>query len=157
MRFAKLAQVGRLNPTRVWRLSEAEWAALQDRLSSAVTAAPGGPGVAPEDEEWGAALLEERPRPSSSRRIRPLPRTVRRAAAAAPGMPWCGSPRTTFASIALMAQGVRYAVLAQVSSLEATPAFRYSGLGRCKLASRSGSRRQSSREGLALDGSRGGL
>ena len=59
MRFAKLAQVGRLNPTRVWRLSEAEWAALQDRLSSAVTAAPGGPGVAPEDEEWGAALLEE--------------------------------------------------------------------------------------------------
>ena len=59
VRFAKLAQVGRLRPTRVWRLSEVEWAGVQDRLSSAVAAAPGGPGVAPEDEEWGAALLED--------------------------------------------------------------------------------------------------
>ena len=55
--------------------------------------------------------------------------------------------------VVLTAQGVRYAVLAQVGSLEATPAFRLSAA----VASMSGSRRQSSREGLALDGSRGGL
>ena len=55
--------------------------------------------------------------------------------------------------VALTAQGVCYAVLAQVGTLEATPAFRLSAA----VASRSGSRRQSSREGLALDGSRGGL
>ena len=38
--------------------------------------------------------------------------------------PWA-SPRSTSAS-ALTAQGVRYAVLAQVGTLEATPAFRLS-------------------------------
>ena len=34
VRLAKLAQVGRLSPTRVWRLGEAEWTALDERFRS---------------------------------------------------------------------------------------------------------------------------
>ena len=45
VRFAKLADVGRLHPTLAWQLSEAEMEGVQDRLSSGVVAAPRGPCV----------------------------------------------------------------------------------------------------------------
>ena len=56
VRYAVLAQVGTLEATPAFRLSAASLEALHERLSSAVVA--GGPGVRPEEEAWGAELLE---------------------------------------------------------------------------------------------------
>ena len=88
VRYAVLAQLGTLEATPAFRLSAAGLEALHERLSSTVVA--GGPGVRPEEEAWGAALLEAADRvflSAAEARPCPAPRSPPRPSPAPASLP----------------------------------------------------------------------